>query len=114
MVIEFFQPRKKWYQQIPADLLLLLAAITNGLLWFFWLAKLQSDQLIIYAPVAFENPRSYAYLVPGIALFLLALNFVLYLAAYKRLRALSYIFLSTALLSQIMFLLVTFYYLMSY
>lgn len=113
MTIEFFTPRKKWYQSVVANLLLLLALMSNGLLWYFWLARLDSNQLTVYSPIIFENPHRYAYFVPGVAFFLLVLNFTLFLTFFKKIRALAYVFLSTAFFLQVMFLLVTIFYLIS-
>jgi hypothetical protein len=113
MAVEFFTPRKKWFQQIVPNLLLLTSLIINGLLWWFWLTKLSLGYLTVYSPIVLANVKKYSYLIPTTALLLLIVNFVLYLAAYKKIRALAYLFLSTAFISQVLFLLVTAYYLMS-
>jgi len=109
----FSIPQNKWYNNLPAVIILAVSALFVIAFWIVWVIFLGPQAYFLYTPIFAERSSNLVLVLPGTATFIFLLNWFLYVYSYKKMKGAAYVFLATNLLAQILILLVTMYYLLS-
>lgn len=103
--------QKVWFKDKMVLTFMVAALVLNALSWYLWVAQIGGQAYLIFTPIYLERGFLLSYLLPIVSLFVLLLNFLLYIFSYKKIKLLAYLFLVTGVFFQVLVLLVTFYYL---